>query len=222
MKSSLPQVPSTLPQSNLLIGGSLDDAVHLAKNLLSEEHHSKIDTENHPDVHLYRPEGKSQMHPMASIQKLVREIALPPFESPCKLFIIEDAEKMLPSSSNALLKSLEEPPKDTFFFLLSDHPELLLPTITSRLYPHNFEQKEVAPLDLAPYLSHAQKREWDILLEELSKLEEEDPRAILHGFLKIGALPDSVAKAQKALDHNVKPRTVFLQLFLEKLQRSHS
>lgn len=204
-----------LPQSNLLIGGSLEDALELVKKLLSSNHHPKIDSFNHPDMHLYSPEGKSQMHPMASIQKLVREMALPPFESPCKVFIIEDAEKMLPSSSNALLKTLEEPPEDTFFFLLSSHPQLLLPTICSRLYPHHYEQKEIAPVDLTPYFTHAQKGEWDVLLDELSKLEEEDPKAVLHGFLKIGASPDSVAKAQKALDHNVKPRNVFLQLFLE-------
>lgn len=214
MKSSLPQAPNVLPQSNLLIGGNLDDAVALVKKLFSEKHHSKIDSRNHPDVHLYSPEGKSLMHSMASIQKLIREIALPPFEAPSKVFIIEDAEKMLPSSSNALLKTLEEPPKDTFFFLLSNHPELLLPTISSRLYPHHYEQKEIEPLDLAPYLSHAQKREWDILLEEVAKLDDEDPKAVLHGFLKAGVSPESVAKAQKALDHNVKPRNLYLQLFL--------
>lgn len=85
-----------------------------------------------PDLHLYEPEGKSSLHPIETIRTLLDEVALPPFEAPAKLFILEAAERMLPYSSNALLKTLEEPPQDTYFILLTEDPSELLPTLLSR------------------------------------------------------------------------------------------
>ena len=86
----------------------------------------------HPDIHLILPDPKSDQHPVANMRQLIQEAGLPPFEAPIKIFIIHDAEKMLPASSNALLKTLEEPPPHTHFILLTSQPELLLPTIVSR------------------------------------------------------------------------------------------
>jgi DNA polymerase III subunit delta' len=86
----------------------------------------------HPDIHLILPDPKSDQHPVANMRQLIQEAGLPPFEAPSKIFIIHDAEKMLPASSNALLKTLEEPPSRTYFILLTSQSELLLPTIISR------------------------------------------------------------------------------------------
>ncbi len=86
----------------------------------------------HPDIHLILPDPKSDQHPVAHMRQLIQEAGLPPFEAPVKIFIIHDAEKMLPASSNALLKILEEPPPYTYFILLTSQVELLLPTIISR------------------------------------------------------------------------------------------
>lgn len=46
--------------------------------------------------------------------------------------IIEKAESMTPQAQNTLLKTLEEPPEGTHFFLITDRPENLLTTIISR------------------------------------------------------------------------------------------
>lgn len=134
------RVPSTL----LFVGGEqhLQDFV---TQLMGEAHAKKIAANNHPDLHIYRPEGKSGMHPLASIRQLIDEVCLPPFEGPCKVFILHDAERMLPSSSNALLKTLEEPLEDTFFILLSHEPEALLPTIRSRCRTLLFTSKRELP-----------------------------------------------------------------------------
>lgn len=85
-----------------------------------------------PDIHILKPDSKSRLHPIASIRSMIQEAFLPPFESPNKIFIIHEAEKMLPVSSNALLKILEEPPNHTYFILLTSEPKLLLSTIVSR------------------------------------------------------------------------------------------
>jgi DNA polymerase-3 subunit delta' len=85
----------------------------------------------HPDVHHIVPEG-----PLIPVD-VIREIVVPeaarsPFEARMKVFIIEEAERMNPAAQNALLKTLEEPPADTVFILISDREDELLETIRSR------------------------------------------------------------------------------------------
>jgi DNA polymerase-3 subunit delta' len=46
--------------------------------------------------------------------------------------VLVSAERMNNEAGNKLLKTLEEPPPRTVFFLLTDQPEALLPTIISR------------------------------------------------------------------------------------------
>lgn len=101
-------------------------ALKLAESLL------KSTKAQHPDLHVLHPDPDSDQHPVATLRQLIDETFLPPFEAPCKVFIIHDIEKMLPTSSNTLLKTLEEPPSDTQFILLTSQPSMLLPTILSR------------------------------------------------------------------------------------------
>lgn len=110
----------------------------------------KLASGNHPDLHIYLPEGKLGMHSIQAMRELSEEVYLPPFEAERKVFIILDAERMLPFSSNALLKTIEEPSPDTVIILVSNLPELILPTILSRCRKINFsplsgEEKQVSP-----------------------------------------------------------------------------
>ncbi len=92
----------------------------------------------HPDVHEYFPEGKSEMHPIANLRKLTEDVGFVPYQAEKKLYILHEAEKMLPTSSNALLKTFEEPTSKTVIVLLSHHPEKMLSTILSRCRLVNF------------------------------------------------------------------------------------
>ena len=49
-----------------------------------------------------------------------------------RVAIIDCVDDLNLNAANALLKTLEEPPRDTIFFLISNNPESLLPTIRSR------------------------------------------------------------------------------------------
>ncbi len=49
-----------------------------------------------------------------------------------KVFIIDEAELLAREAQNAMLKTLEEPPAQTWFFLITSLPDRLLPTIQSR------------------------------------------------------------------------------------------
>jgi DNA polymerase-3 subunit delta' len=55
-----------------------------------------------------------------------------PYEGKARVFLIDEAEKLNESSSNALLKILEEPPQTSHLVLLTSRPDMLLPTIRSR------------------------------------------------------------------------------------------
>ena len=55
-----------------------------------------------------------------------------------RIFIVEDLENAGNSAKNAFLKLLEEPPENTYFFIISKSKERLGETILSRLAPFNF------------------------------------------------------------------------------------
>jgi DNA polymerase III delta prime subunit len=58
-----------------------------------------------------------------------------------KVVILTDADRMGDSSKNALLKLLEEPPRDTYCILLTTARDSILPTIRSRLRPFRFRDR---------------------------------------------------------------------------------
>lgn len=55
-----------------------------------------------------------------------------------KFILLENADKMQDGSRNALLKILEEPPANTWFFLLTSQKGAMLPTVLSRLRAFSF------------------------------------------------------------------------------------
>lgn len=95
-------------------------------------HRHKIEVGAHPDIRVYRPEGKIGMHSIDSMRQFSEEVYQAPYEAPWKVFILHDADRMLTYSANALLKTFEEPAPQSLIILLSSQPESLLPTILSR------------------------------------------------------------------------------------------
>ncbi|HEX7937843.1 MAG TPA: hypothetical protein VF483_02560 [Gemmatimonadaceae bacterium] len=75
---------------------------------------------------------------VASVRSIVQQASKSPAVAKKKVFIIGDAERMVPQegaefAANAFLKLLEEPPVDTQVILTSSEPGALLPTIRSRV-----------------------------------------------------------------------------------------
>jgi DNA polymerase-3 subunit delta' len=90
----------------------------------------KIDKGNHPDVGILEADG--HFIKIDQIRKLQKQVGYKPFEGRKKITIINDAEKLNLEAANALLKTLEEPPLDTVFILVTSNPNALLQTIISR------------------------------------------------------------------------------------------
>jgi DNA polymerase III subunit delta' len=107
----------------------------------------KIIWSEHADVALVRPFNKIIRVP--TMRDLEREANFRPYEGAARLFIIEDADKLNEESSNALLKTLEEPPPTTHLVLVTSRPDALLPTIRSRCQTLRFE-----PLDAGVIEEH--------------------------------------------------------------------
>ncbi len=60
------------------------------------------------------------------------DVAIKPYSSPYKVYIMNEAEKMTIQAQNAILKTLEEPPEYAVILLLTSNVNSLLPTILSR------------------------------------------------------------------------------------------
>ena len=90
------------------------------------------------DGGLYVPPSGSEGIYVATVRAIVQQAAISPAMAKRKVFIIGDAERMVPQegseqAANAFLKLLEEPPADTTVILTSSEAGALLPTIRSRV-----------------------------------------------------------------------------------------
>ncbi|MBN1527051.1 MAG: DNA polymerase III subunit delta' [Candidatus Omnitrophica bacterium] len=92
----------------------------------------KILKSNHPDVLAVRPEKDSTSIKIDQMRELIRNISLRPYEGKRKVYVIDGAEAMTPETSNALLKTLEEPPPDSVLILVAENLENLFSTVVSR------------------------------------------------------------------------------------------
>ena len=84
----------------------------------------------HPDV-LHYPKEKDSVTASEAVE-IVEQTHVKPLEGEKKIFVIENAQKMNVASQNKLLKTLEEPPKNTYFILGTTNETLILPTVKSR------------------------------------------------------------------------------------------
>lgn len=97
--------------------------------------------DSHPDVELFSLEsqamladkpGRGATLTIDTVRGLRSSAALLPLESDRRILIVDDAETLLEPAQQALLKTLEEPPRRVIVMLLADEPEALLDTVRSR------------------------------------------------------------------------------------------
>ena len=84
----------------------------------------------HPDLRWLQPEDG--VIRVDAIRQIVEFLVQTPQAAGRKIAVIEDADRMNLNAANALLKSLEEPPPESFIALSTSAPEQLLPTVRSR------------------------------------------------------------------------------------------
>ncbi len=132
---------------------------------------TRVAGEHHPDVVVVRPESRKGAKEwivdfdlgtirIEQIREFQRWVAVRSFEGGWKVGIFEGADKMNQAASNALLKTLEEPPAGSLLILVSPTRSRLLPTIVSRCQ--------------AVYFAPLSREDVEAFLAGRSGLEEED------------------------------------------------
>ncbi len=106
----------------------------------------RIERGNHPDVRIagmttqaagLKPDEAARQKELKidTVREWLADINLRPYEARRRVFILHDAERLTDAASNAMLKTLEEPPPYATLLLVAHTAGALLPTIVSRCQP---------------------------------------------------------------------------------------
>ncbi|MDD3725635.1 MAG: DNA polymerase III subunit gamma/tau [Candidatus Ratteibacteria bacterium] len=106
------------------------------------------------------------------VRALRESVNLTPARARFKIYIIDEVHMLTEDASNALLKTLEEPPPYIKFFLATTDPEQIIPTILSRCQRFNFKPFK---------LKEVEERLTDICNREGFQIEKEALKEI-YGF----------------------------------------
>lgn len=92
----------------------------------------QIERMQHPDLAVVQAEQRGGTLKVDQIRDLQHSLSLAPYEARYRIGLFLRFEEAHPSASNALLKTLEEPPPQVVMILTAQNAESLLPTIVSR------------------------------------------------------------------------------------------
>lgn len=92
----------------------------------------QLEALTHPDLSLLRPEDGHKDILIDQVRSLQHTLALSPYTGAYRVALLPDFQRATTQASNALLKTLEEPPDRVILLLTAVAPESLLPTIVSR------------------------------------------------------------------------------------------
>ena len=89
-------------------------------------------SDNHPDIIRVTHEKPNSISVDDIREQVNNTIMIKPYQGPYKIYIIDRADLMTVQAQNALLKTIEEPPKYAVILLLTENADMLLATINSR------------------------------------------------------------------------------------------
>ncbi len=92
----------------------------------------QIEAQAYPDLAILRVAEGSRELKIEQVRAMQQTLALAPYQSKYRVVLIPDFQRATTGASNALLKSLEEPPARAILILTADARESLLETIASR------------------------------------------------------------------------------------------
>lgn len=149
------------------------------------------------------------------VRGLSRLLSTAPSISRRRVILIDAADDMERGAANALLKNLEEPPRDTTFLLVSHAPSRLLPTIRSRCRVLRLAPLEEA--DMAAALRVAAPEMGDAERAELVRVGEGSPgRALALSGLGLAAMMDALERIAESGDPANAERIALARLLAPK------
>lgn len=103
--------------------------------------------------------------------EIIQKVALAPVQSRYKIYIIDEVHMLTNQAFNALLKTLEEPPKNVIFILATTEVHKVLDTIKSRC--QRFDFKRITTEDISKHLRYiSDKEEINITDDALSYIAQ--------------------------------------------------
>ena len=135
-----------LAQAYILAGpdgiGKTPFAIELAKTLLCQKKANdacelcpscrKVQHGNHEDIEILEPAGAGNIIAFEMVNELIEKLRFKTRGGEHRFVILREADRMREETANHFLKTLEEPPTDVTFFLLTARLPALLETIVSR------------------------------------------------------------------------------------------
>lgn len=171
-----------LPHGILLYGDDLTSLEAACLQLTRQLLGMAEDASQHPDLHEMRPRGAARIIAVEQARNLIKELNHAPSQGIRKVAVAHEADRMKTAAANALLKTLEEPSRNTTIFLLSTKPYALLDTVRSRCQRFRVgsgEQVERLPEWSAWLKSY---RGWLASLRNPEQVRRESSRLVLGVF----------------------------------------
>jgi DNA polymerase-3 subunit delta' len=140
-------VDGTLSHAHLIVG---DDGI--GKSLIAKEFAvsilGKTSIKEYVDILEFRNKKSKKSIGVDEIREINEEISKKPFEGNKKVIIIYDGDKITIQAQNAFLKTIEEPPKGVFIFILCENLEGILDTVKSRCQIHKLNKLSGKEIEL--------------------------------------------------------------------------
>ena len=149
---------------------------------------------------MMRAENQQPIIYVKESEEIIKKLSLKSSQGGYKVVIIWLPEKMNLECSNKMLKILEEPPAETVFLLVSEEPDLLLPTILSRA-----QRFQIPPIE--------EDALTDVLKDDFA-LQPGDAKHIAH------YAQGNFLKAMKEIHLNEEQR-VYFDLFVNLMRKSY-
>ncbi|MBO8240968.1 DNA polymerase III subunit gamma/tau [Prochlorococcus marinus XMU1412] len=92
-----------------------------------------------------------------NIREIIERARFAPTQARWKVYVIDECHMLSTAASNALLKTIEEPPSRVVFILATTNPERVLNTIKSRC--QKFDFRRISPSDIFEHLSEIAEKE---------------------------------------------------------------
>lgn len=115
--------------ANLIVGNDGIGKSIIAK-YMSSQVMDKTGSVESVDIVKYYPSSNS--FGVDDVRKIINEVNKKPYEGDKKVLILYKCDRLTTQAQNALLKTIEEPPKGVYLILMSDSLEAILDTIKSR------------------------------------------------------------------------------------------
>lgn len=176
----------------------------------------QIEAQAFPDLAVLRVAEGARELKIEQVRAMQQSLALAPYQSKYRVVLIPDFQRATTGASNALLKSLEEPPSRAILILTADARESLLETIASRC-----EVVRLRPMridDLAKELQVTHKLS-EIESRKLAQLAGGRVGTALH-YLRDEDLLEKYHNALDQLEELLGMNLRSRLKYVEKLQRS--